>query len=1044
MFESESRRFDNWRTTRRFSPRASLFAHLVWVLVTTLLLATPSSMSAQTIPDAQLPILTPNQPVERDLAGNQSHSYQLTLSEGTFVFVAVEQRGIDVVVRMFDPSGTIVSEVDSPNGISGQEPLKMITAATATYRIEISSLEANASAGKYEARLIEMRPAAQKDRDLLAARKKYDEAVDLANQLTRPALTASLSKYEEAITLSQRAGNVDQEILALINFAGANRLLGNLTKGLELGGRALKLAENLGDKAAQARALTLAGGIYRNLGDYDQALRATDQANRLYDEVGDKTNAAVTTRAIGEIYGFLGELEKARDYYARAITLYRKLGNKAGEATTLHSNGYTYLIEYDWPKALDNFRRALTVWQQLENRTEEAVERSFIGLEYARAGNQPDANENLTEAVRLRPTVGNFDEATILTNVAHAYGRLHDHEKAANYFAEALLIWRSIGDRRGEAIARKHYSMVLRDQGRLAEARVQSDQAIALLEFMRDHAGTPELQAAFVASLYDFYEYSIDLLMRLHAAEPTAGHDLAALAFSERVKLRNLRELLVRGHVDLRAGANHELLDREQTVNERMTDALDQMARLLRGKYTDTQRIAAEENLSALQTEQRNVLDELRRRDPRYAALTQPQPLDAIQIQQLLADDDTIILEYSLGLERSYLWLISRGRVQSFPLPAKAAIERVALQVYQWLTSRQPKRASARARSRPDLAAADRQYGLDAAQLSELLLGPVAAQLGSKRLLIVADGALQYLPFGVLPTPSVSGEPLPAAPRPLIVDHEIVNLPSASVISVLRAELDGRPRAPQTVAVLADPVYEPNDPRVRRRMDSPSARPTALPTVPAGAATVTTAPNSAGARTGDNLTRLLFSRDEADAIISVTPPGKGMLALDFKANRRLAMSDELSQYRILHFSSHGLLDSRHPELSGLVLSLVDEAGKPREGYLRLHEIYNLHLNADLVVLSACQTALGKDVRGEGLIGLTRGFMYAGVPRLVASLWEVDDAATTELMKRFYRGMLVDQQPAATALRNAQIEMLSKPHWRSPYYWGAFVLQGEWK
>jgi CHAT domain-containing protein len=156
------------------------------------------------------------------------------------------------------------------------------------------------------------------------------------------------------------------------------------------------------------------------------------------------------------------------------------------------------------------------------------------------------------------------------------------------------------------------------------------------------------------------------------------------------------------------------------------------------------------------------------------------------------------------------------------------------------------------------------------------------------------------------------------------------------------------------------------------------------------------------------------------------------------------MSDELSRYRMVHFSTHGLLDSRHPELSGLVLSLVDEAGRPQEGFLRLHEIYRLRLNADLVVLSACQTGLGKEVRGEGLIGLVRGFMYAGAPRVMASMWEVDDAATTELMKSFYKGVLQEKLTPAAALRAAQIEMLKKSHWQSPYYWGAFVLHGEWR
>jgi CHAT domain-containing protein len=324
------------------------------------------------------------------------------------------------------------------------------------------------------------------------------------------------------------------------------------------------------------------------------------------------------------------------------------------------------------------------------------------------------------------------------------------------------------------------------------------------------------------------------------------------------------------------------------------------------------------------------------------------------------------------------------------------------------------------------------------------LLAPVAKQLGTKRLVIVADGMLQYLPFSVLPTPAMSATEITSDLKPLILDHEIVSLPSASVLAALRRELADRKPASKTVAVLADPVFETDDARVKLRLNSTGS---------AGRKNQSTSPMSTLGRAirsvrGDDgsvkLQRLLFSRDEAEAILSLTSNQLSLEALDFRANRKVAMSDELTQYRIVHFSTHGLLDSRHPELSGLVLSLVDEAGRRQDGFLRLQDIYTLRLNADLVVLSACQTGLGKDVRGEGLIGLVRGFMYAGAPRVIASMWEVDDAATTELMKRFYKGVLQKKLTPAAALRAAQIEMLKKSHWQSPYYWGAFVLQGEWR
>jgi len=282
-------------------------------------------------------------------------------------------------------------------------------------------------------------------------------------------------------------------------------------------------------------------------------------------------------------------------------------------------------------------------------------------------------------------------------------------------------------------------------------------------------------------------------------------------------------------------------------------------------------------------------------------------------------------------------------------------------------------------------------------------------------------------------------------------------------MAVLRRELHGRKPAEKLVAVLADPVFDSEDPRLKLasqaqpdKSRSKSRRPLQRPTDPG----LETAPSSSKAslpaeleqavrRAGlvnerGSLSRLPFTRDEAEAILAVAPTGQSAKVLDFKANRATATSAELSRYRIVHLATHGVLNTEHPELSGLVLSLVDEQGKPQDGFLRLHEVYNLNMPAELVVLSACQTGLGKEIKGEGLVGLTRGFMYAGAKRVLASLWNVNDSVTAQLMKRFYQGLLVKELPPAAALRAAQVEMWKRQQWRSPYYWAAFVLQGEWR
>ena len=392
-----------------------------------------------------------------------------------------------------------------------------------------------------------------------------------------------------------------------------------------------------------------------------------------------------------------------------------------------------------------------------------------------------------------------------------------------------------------------------------------------------------------------------------------------------------------------------------------------------------------------------------------------------------------MLLEYSLGEERSYLWAVTKTSITSYELPKRADIEALAQSFYQQ-TGKQnlPERRGLGVAPSSDTVEVT-------AQLSQMLLSPVAGQLGQKRLLIVSDGALQYLPFGALPAPDTIGNG--NNPVPLIVKHEIVNLPSASTLAVIRQDTNGRKVAPLTVAVIADPVFSDNDERLKNSAGT-------QPAVPLQSVTPTNVDSLALTRaareSGVTFGRLPHTRTEANNILKLASAAEAMQALDFSANRAAATNPQLSQYRIVHFATHGILNSLHPELSGVVLSLVDDKGKPQNGFLRLRDIFNLNLPAELIVLSACETGLGQEVRGEGLVGLTRGFMYAGAPRVLVSLWNVDDAATSELMSRFYKKMLQEGQKPAAALRAAQLEMWQDTRWKDPYYWAAFTLQGEWR
>jgi CHAT domain-containing protein len=389
------------------------------------------------------------------------------------------------------------------------------------------------------------------------------------------------------------------------------------------------------------------------------------------------------------------------------------------------------------------------------------------------------------------------------------------------------------------------------------------------------------------------------------------------------------------------------------------------------------------------------------------------------EIRDRVLDPDTLLLEYSLGEDRSFLWAVTSDTLQSYTLPSRAVIEAAARSLYRaWSVGN---------------GVAGPEAARRAGALSRMLLGPAARSLSKKRVAIVAEGALLYVPFAALPLPSRRGGT--AGGIALVDEHEIVSLPSASTLAVLREEASGRKAPQRRIAVLADPVFSGRDPRVR------GARAAALSAADrdVGNALVRSLQDVGLA----GLERLSGSRREAQAIAALAGPGEVFSALDFEASRAAALGPEVAGARIVHFASHALLDSRHPDLSGIVLSLVDEHGGPADGFLQARDVYKLRLSADLVVLSGCQTAIGKEVRGEGLLGLSRGFMYAGAPRVIASLWKVPDRATSELMKRFYRGILSEGMRPAEALRAAQIAIRQDKRWASPYSWAAFVLQGDW-
>ncbi|HEV7844024.1 MAG TPA: CHAT domain-containing tetratricopeptide repeat protein, partial [Pyrinomonadaceae bacterium] len=741
-------------------------------------------------------------------------------------------------------------------------------------------------------------------------------------------------------------------------------------------------------------------------------------------------------------------------------------------------------------KALEYYNLALPALRAVGDRRVEATTLNNIGLVYKSGGERQKALAFFNQALQLRRAVVDRDgEAITLNDTAALYDLMGKSPEAMEHYRQALQISRAVQDKSLEASILLGIAKAERNRGHLVEARTQIESALALVESLRTKIVSQELRTSYFASVQDYYETYINLLMRQHQQDPLKGYDALALEISERARARGLLDSLSEAGAGILQGVDPALLERERSLRSSLNTAAERQTRLLNSDPAEEQAAGLKKELDELLIQFEEVETRIRTSSPRYAALTQPVPLSFKEIQTRVLDPDTVLLEYALGTEKSYLWAVTPSSMHSYELPSRALIETAARRVYELLTARntQVKFETADER-RARIAKADEEYAKAAGVLSQMVLGPVATESGRKRLMIISDGALQYIPFAVLPVPeslesgvwslesgkkeamaassspsqnpqlktqnsklktSAVGLQTPDSRPPLVVEHEIVSEPSASTVDVLRRELAGRPPAAKTLAILADPVFEKSDERVKARKPGTAPGVSKAATGAVHARRFLTTDSAAETRAtnadGDELKirRLPFTRREASEIAALVPESERLMALDFAASRKTATSALLAQFRYVHFATHGLLNSAHPELSGIVLSLVDEQGAEQDGFLRAYEIYNLKLPAELVVLSGCRTGLGKEIKGEGLVGLTRGFMYAGSARVLVSLWDIADEASAELMSKFYQGMLGRERlrPAA-ALRAAQLAIRQNKRWQAPYYWAAFALQGE--
>jgi len=881
------------------------------------------------------------------------------------------------------------------------------------------------------------------------------EGLQLVTEGSPASLQKGIEKLDSARVLLHSLNFPEGEAVILILTAYANNHLKQEQKAIEQLEQSVSLFRAAGKPRGEALALLLLGQFQGMRGDMQKALDNLTSALTQFRAAGDRDGEMITLMTLAGLKVVLGKPEEMISYYAQVLEISRAAATREREANPNPELRSIYELMginvMDQPlKGREGLEQLLTMSRSFHVPRVEALVLLMLGLYYSFEFDPQKALGYYEQSLRLfRTEKDRYGEGIALFGVCMSRISSRD-QKGLDDCAQALTIQRATGNNEAEALTLKQIAIGENDRGNLAASKTAIESAISIVESNRTNVINPQLRLTYFEGVQHYYDFYLELLMRLHRQHPTEGYDGRALEVSERARARSLIETLKEANADIRQGVDAGLLEHERDIQRRLNAKAEAQMQLLSPQYSETQAAKLAEEIKRLIEDLQQVETEIKQRNPRYAALMQPRPLTLKEIQSQVLDPDTLLLEYSLGEERSYLWALTSNSSSSYELPKRAEIEPAAHQLYDLLNAR-----NAHVKKETDdertarVAKADAEIPIAAAALSRMILTPVAGQLGTKRLIIVADDVLHFVPFGVLPVatgPASSMSRQRKVTTLLIENHEIVNLPSASTLSVIRGEVAGRNRAPKSVVALADPVFMKDDERVKASKDKESlTQVLALMSGDSKNRQLVKASEEAGvASDRAYVPRLLGTRQEAEQIVAMVPSNERRLALDFDASRDTVMSGELNQYRYVHLSTHGFLNSVHPELSGLVFSLVNERGEPQDGFLRAHEIFNLKLSPEVVVLSACQTGMGTNIRGEGLVSLTRGFMYAGAPRVIVSLWGVSDLGTTELMVRFYRGMLKEGMRPAAALRAAQISLMNDKRWTSPYYWAPFTLHGEWQ
>lgn len=812
-------------------------------------------------------------------------------------------------------------------------------------------------------------------------------------------LDQALRYLSQALPIRRESGDVVGELNTLLALAGVHQGRGEREEASVCLERALELSRTAEGKRIEGSVLQAMAPLQRFSGHLGEAVTSLQQARDIYRRSGDDQMEARSLHNLGSLYLDLGDLDEALRSYEQALELFGGK-NPDFEVRLLNGIGWLLYLRGDPAAAIGHFDRALALARRNNISSGIAQALGFKGVAYISLDRSREGLALLQEELVLhRRNRDRSGEAKSLLEIGRARQALGDPDGAAASFSEALALGRQLGNHGLQATCLYRWAVLDRQRGDLRQALSRVEEALGMIESIRSRVASEKLRVTFLASKRSWYELYIDLLLRLEEKEPGRGHAEAALGGSERARARGLLDLIAEGRIDVREGIAPELRQKEEEIGARLSWIQEKLGETLARNPESPLAADLRGQLEQAGEEMERLEAEIQRLHPRYAEVRYPTPLRFEQVQSLL-DERTALLEYFVGQESSFLFVVTREGFSAHRLPPARTLEGKVQEVRTTL-------------ERPGPLTLGR-FRRAAGDLYDTLLEPAAADLANRtNLLISPDGPLSLVPFEALLTDSVRG----TSYRDLayvLRDHAVSYVPSASVLEGLR-ELRPAPPAgasePKGLIAFGDPIYPAAE--VAAASVRGPVHPWAAPQLPG-------------------------SGREVAAIARLYPPGEVMVYLRENATEGNVKANPLIQTaRRIHFATHGFVDEERPQLSGLMLTR--DAASGQDGLLQVFEIFNLRLNADLVTLSACETALGEQVTGEGMVGLTRAFLYAGARSLLVSLWPVSDLSTPDLMTAFYRH-LGDSGSKAEALHKAKLERMAAGD--EPYRWAPFILAGD--